>query len=238
MAADELKVGILETGRPPEELLRRHGDYPAMVASWLGVPEAKVKSYGVLDGEIPATPAENDLWIITGSRFGVYEDHTWIAPLEQFIRDCRDAGSKMFGICFGHQIIAQALGGRVDKSHKGWGLGPHDYAAVDWPAKLAPAPENIRIQAFHQDQVVEPPKGAQRIATSPFCENAALWYPGFAVTVQGHPEFGKAYVDDLLTSRRGTLLPECDVDEALARLERETTEPDLAGIVREHWRDF
>lgn len=218
--------------------MHKHGDYPGMVARWLGVPESDVRSYAVLDGDIPASPTENDLWIITGSRFGVYEDHPWIAPLEQFIRDCRDAGSKMFGICFGHQMIAQALGGRVEKSEKGWGLGPHDYAAVNWPGGLAPAPENIRIQAFHQDQVTEPPAGAQRIATSPFCENAALWYPGFAISVQGHPEFGKHYVNDLLSLRRGTLLPEADVDRALASLDRETTEAELSEILRSNWRNI
>jgi GMP synthase-like glutamine amidotransferase len=150
-------IGVLETGRPPEELAPGHGDYLAMVASWIGEAEAEFKGFAVLDGVLPGDPADADLWVITGSKFGAYEDHAWIAPLEGFIRACRAAGRPMMGICFGHQIIAQALGGVVRKSAKGWGIGIHDYTAVNWPIDLGPAPDTIALQAFHQDQVEELP---------------------------------------------------------------------------------
>ena len=106
-------IGILETGRPPEDLAPEHGNYPMMVQDWLDLPEAKFISFAALDGELPKDPRMADLWVITGSRFGVYEGHPWIAPLEGFVRACRDAGVPMVGICFGHQVIAQALGGDV-----------------------------------------------------------------------------------------------------------------------------
>ena len=185
-------IGVLETGRPPEELAH-HGDYPGMVARWLGGMDADYTAYAVLDLELPTYPDLADLWVITGSKHGAYEDHPWIPPLEEFIRDCRDAGQPMFGICFGHQIIAQALGGVVRKSDKGWGLGVHDYATDDWPAELGPRPAKLSLQAWHQDQVEQAPEDAKRIASSDFCENAALWYPGFALTVQGHPEMEAPY---------------------------------------------
>ncbi|MEJ5219458.1 hypothetical protein WG622_14470 [Cognatishimia sp. D5M38] len=118
-----LSIGVLETGRPPEELAGRYSNYPAMVAAWLAELDADFSDYAVLDGQIPSSPREHDLWVITGSKFGAYEDHPWIAPLEDFIRSCRAAGQPMFGICFGHQIIAQALGARFGNPTKAGGLG-------------------------------------------------------------------------------------------------------------------
>ena len=233
----QMRIGVLETGRPPEELLH-HGDYPQMVARWLNIPEARFTAYPALEGRLPDSPQEADLWVITGSRFGVYEEHPWISPLESFIRECKSTGSRMIGICFGHQLIAQALGGRVEKSSKGWGLGIHEYTPSGWPEALAPAPHSLRLQAFHQDQVTALPEGAHRIARSEFCENAALWYPGFALTVQGHPEFGKAYVRDLLKSRRGNALPEQPTDIGLKTLAQPTTRHDLAELIRLHVNDI
>ena len=227
-------IGILETGRPPEELAPEHGNYPSMVQDWLDLPEAEYKSCAALDGQLPNSPRAADLWVITGSRFGVYDGDPWIAALEGFVRDCRDAGVPMVGICFGHQVIAQALGGDVGKSDKGWGLGVHDYVPRDWPAALGQAPEKIAIQAYHQDQVFTPPQGAETIASSDFCEHAALWYPGFALTVQGHPEFGKPYTKALLESRRGTVLKPDEVDVAQGSMGKDVTRGDLARIVREH----
>ncbi len=233
----KLTIGVLETGRPPEEL-DSFGDYPQMVAKWLGGLEAEFTSYAVLDGEFPDSPVAADLWVITGSKFGAYEDHPWIPPLEDFIRACRDAGRLMFGICFGHQIIAQALGGVVRKSDKGWGLGVHDYATDDWPAELGPRPARLSLQAWHQDQVEEVPKGARRIASSDFCENAALWYPGFALTVQGHPEMEAPYSEALLTTRRGTVLPEDAADQGLADVTRPANPDELACLIKAHLKDI
>lgn len=225
------RIGVLETGRPPEELAD-HGDYPSKVASWLGVTHANFRNYAALDMDFPTSPSDADLWVITGSRFGAYEDLPWIRRLEEFVRSCRDNGVPMMGICFGHQVIAQALGGVVRKSDKGWGLGIHDYAPQNWPEAFGPQPEQISLQAYHQDQVEVLPKGAEVIARSDFCEYAGLWYPGFAITVQGHPEFGKPYIKALLNARRGTVLKPIEVDAALADMDRDDTRADVAALVR------
>lgn len=229
-----MKIGILEVGRLPDELQAEHGDYPTMVANWLAPLNAEYQTYPVLDGVLPDSPDECDLWVIPGSKFGVYEEHDWIAPAQEFIRACRGAGKKMIGICFGHQLIAQALGGTVVKSDKGWGLGVHEYSPINWPDRLGEAPGHIAMQAFHQDQVIVPPKGVKRVATSDFCENAALWYPDFAFTVQGHPEFPAPYTRDLLASRRGSVLPEETVDAALDKVDAPTTRDALALFVRDN----
>lgn len=228
-----IRLGILETGRPPEELGKTYGDYPEMMKNWLALPESEVLRFAVLDGEIPAAADVADLWVITGSRHGVYEDHPWIAPFENFIRSCRDASVPMIGICFGHQIIAQALGGRVEKSGKGWGLGVHQYDIIPANKSLEQLGDTLSLQAVHQDQVVDVPQGAERLARSQFCENAALLYPGFALTFQGHPEFGPAFVRDLLTLRRGTAFPEEIVDQILDNADPETNADALAGAIRD-----
>jgi len=229
---NKLKIGILETGRLPDELQLIHGDYPSMFVSWLAPFDADIHIFAALDGVLPDSPQDCDLWVVTGSRFGAYEDHAWIASLEEFIRACRDAGQKMVGICFGHQIIAQAMGGTVEKSDKGWGLGVHDYSLSGWPGGTDP--DGLRIQAFHQDQVVAAPPDAVQIARSDFCEFAGLWYPGFALTVQGHPEFSADYARDLMESRRGSVLTDADVDAALPNTDTKTTSEALAVFIRDH----
>jgi GMP synthase-like glutamine amidotransferase len=234
----KLKIGVLETGRPPVELAGEFPDYPTMVKTWLAPLDAEFTSYATLDGVLSASPLENDAWVITGSRFAAYEDHDWIAPLEQFIRDCAAAPRKMIGICFGHQIIAQALGGKVEKYPKGWSLGVRRYQVTGWPAALGPAPDHLAFQAYHQDQVVELPPDAHRIARSDFCENAALWYPGFALTVQGHPEFPAAYVEALLKIRRGTVLSPEAADQGLMRVNMPNTRAALALLIRDHLDDI
>ena len=163
-------IGILETGRPPVELAPKHGNYPDMVRAWLDLPGADFRNFAVLDGEIPQEPRAADLWVITGSKFGVYEGHPWIAPAEAFIRACKGAGVPMLGICFGHQLIAQALGGVVRKSERGWGLGVHRYAPVNWPGALGQAPETIAIQAYPSGSGDCPAgRRLRSLRTSEFC---------------------------------------------------------------------
>src|SRR5690348_1102898 len=112
-----MKVAILETGYPPGNLGDEFGDYPAMFASLLG-PEFEIESFDVQAGHLPEEPVHG-AYLITGSPAGVYDPLPWIEPLMQFIRSAD--GAKMVGICFGHQVMAEALGGHVEKSHKGWG---------------------------------------------------------------------------------------------------------------------
>ena len=231
MNTNKPRIGILETGPVMPELTEAHGTYADMFQTWLAPFDADFDIFTVYQGDLPKNPADADLWAITGSRYGAYEDHTWIPPLEDFIRACHDTGNKMIGSCFAHQIIAQALGGKVEKSAKGWGLGVHQYATTKWPGQNPPA---LITQAYHQDQVVTPPHGANVIASSDFCENAALWYPGFALTVQGHPEINADYVYDLLELRRGVVLTDADVDKALPTVDIPTTSHDLAVYLRDN----
>lgn len=209
-------IGILETGRPPDVLKDRHQSYPGMFETLLAEvnPELRFRAFAAVDGEVPDDPRACDGWLITGSRHGVYEKLPWMLKLEQLIRECVKAKVPVVGICFGHQIMAEALGGKVEKSPKGWGLGLHDYEVRQRPEWMADAPGKVTIPAVHQDQVVVKPPGAEVLACSDFCEYAALAYDDVGVSFQGHPEFSEAYQRDLLEHRFKGLAPDDVIAEA------------------------
>jgi len=234
MKEPELSIGILETGRPPDNMADTFGDYPTMIADWLAGPGTEFESFPILDGGFPGSPSDCDLWAVTGSSAGVYENHGWIPPLEDFIRRCRDVNQPMVGICFGHQIIAQALGGKVRRSSRGWGLGVTRYPVTHWPRLLGPAPGALDLPACHRDQIEEPPEDAQVVSGTEFCPNAALWYPDFALTVQGHPEFSSGYLAALLQDLRKELISDEEAECALETLSRPTSAEILAKVIRSH----
>lgn len=202
-------IGILQTGLAPEALAPTMGDYPDMFARLLDGHGFSFRTFKVVEGEFPASVTECDGWLITGSRHGAYEDHPWIPPLEQFIRDSFSAHVPMVGVCFGHQIIAQAMGGKVERYDGGWAVGATDY---DFGG------ETITLNAWHRDQVTVRPQGAKVIASNGFCTNAALLYDDRALTVQAHPEFRPEFVDGLMKTRGKGLVPDEVMAEAAAKL--------------------
>jgi GMP synthase-like glutamine amidotransferase len=216
-----MRIAILETGAPPEPLIRRFGDYPAMMRRMLEplAPRASFLTAKVAEGDLPSFDAF-DAALITGSAAGAYEDHPWIAPLEAFIRDAAAAKKPQVGICFGHQIMAQAFGGTVRKSDRGWGVGVHDYEVVGRERWMAPEARRFASPVSHQDQVVEAPPGAKALARSEFCPYAVLAYAqGPAISFQMHPEFDHDYAAALV-ERRYDRVPKSVADEALASLKR------------------
>lgn len=202
-------IGILQTGHVHDTLVNDFGEYPDMFRRLLEGQGLRFRTWSVVDMEFPQSVQDADGWLLTGSRHGAYEDLPFIAPLMAFIRDAYAAHVPMVGICFGHQVIAQALGGKVVKSDKGWGIGAHDYAFGD---------QVLTLNAWHQDQVVERPKDATVVAHSDFCENAALIYGDRAFTVQAHPEIRNDYLTGLITKRAPGLVPEPVLAAANARL--------------------
>lgn len=215
-----MKIGILETGEIPESLLDIHGDYPSMFARMLQDenPDLEIVPFKVLNGEMPTSPDVVDGWVITGSRHGVYDDLPWIDPLKEFLRECVRQKVPVAGICFGHQILAEALGGKVEKSDKGWGIGVHDYHAKNAPVWMKGMDQGFSGHAVHQDQIVKLPPDATVVASSEFCEFAALVYGDpespDAISVQPHPEFSADFIDDLIDSRLANLLTEDLADTA------------------------
>lgn len=213
-----MKIGILQTGHAPDELRPVLGDYSNLFEKLLDGQGFTFEVFNIVDMDFPDGPESCEGWLITGSKHGAYEDHPWIPPLEDLIRAICASGRPLVGICFGHQIIAQALGGTVEKFNGGWAVGRQSY---DWQG------ETLALNAWHQDQVVQRPADATVLASNDFCENAALLYGDRAFTVQPHPEFGSAVIEGLIDHRSATV-PDDLVDRAKAGLSEEVANPTLA----------
>lgn len=225
-----MHIAIIETGAPPETLKDRHGDYPAMMARMLVpiAPHFHFSTARVWRGDSLPAVADFDGLLITGSAAGVYEGHPWIAPLEELVRDTAKAGKPQVGICFGHQLMAQAFGGKVEKSDKGWGVGVHRYQVTGRTDWMTPELSQIACTVSHQDQVVEAPSGSRVLAGSEFCPNGAIAYAqGRTISFQMHPEFEHAYASELLMLRADRIAKPL-VDQGLESLRQQSDRGRLA----------
>ena len=207
-----MKLAILETGVPPGDLATRFGDYPEMFGDLLG-EGFEIESFDVQNGQFPDVGA-HEACLITGSPAGVYDSLPWIADLLDFIRAAKD--SKLVGVCFGHQAMAEALGGHVEKSDRGWGAGLHRYSVVTrepWMDEVA----TIAAPASHQDQVVEQPPKTNVLLRSDFTPFAGLsWTDRDAISFQFHPEFSPGFAKALIEKRYDRVL---EPDRAIASLD-------------------
>jgi GMP synthase-like glutamine amidotransferase len=186
-----------------------------MYQRMLGLAEP-LPRYEVFAGSLPERPEDHDAYIVSGSPAGVYEPLPWIGQLTDFLRAARGK-AKLVGICFGHQAMAQALGGEVVKSDKGWGVGLHDYAVASRQPWMDLA-DRVSIPASHQDQVVTQPPGTTVTLASAFTPYAGLaWEDRSAISFQFHPEFEPAFAKALIDARRDRLT---DPEGAKATLDR------------------
>ena len=199
-----MKIAILETGRTNEKMKPIHGDYPDLFLTFFKSDERfadfSFSVVPVLDGVLPDAATDYDGYLVTGSKTGVYDDEPWIAPLMQLLRAIHAADIPLAGICFGHQIIAHALGGHAAKSTKGWGLGVREFSLETKPSWIKDA-DNLRLIHIHQDQVEQLPDGATLVGGTNFCPNAMYFIGDNVFSMQGHPEFTTAYTDALFEAR-------------------------------------
>ncbi|MEL6169588.1 MAG: type 1 glutamine amidotransferase [Pseudomonadota bacterium] len=221
-----MRLGILQTGDVTQEFRAKHGDLPELFVALFGDRATQHRTWRVMDGTVPEDLSDADLWVITGSIHAVYEDHSWLGPLFDLIRKAARDGVPIIGVCFGHQAMAAALGGHVERFSEGWTVGRQVYS---WGGKAR------AINAWHQDQVVVPPPAAEVLATSGSCTYAALRYGPRAVSIQAHPEYGSAPLQTLIETR-GRPVPTDRLANASASLElpldRETVANDLKLVVR------
>jgi GMP synthase-like glutamine amidotransferase len=234
-----MKLTIIQTGDVPAPLRENFRPYPTMFHTMFDETghAFEYEAIRVFDGEPFPEIADVEAVLITGSAAGVYDDYRWMDPLRAFVRGVYADATPMVGICFGHQIMADALGGVVRKSEKGWGLGRHVYGVRARPYFLAEAGRDLAIACSHQDQVIAPPAEADVILASDFTPNAGLFYKnGAALSFQPHPEFKDSYTRALVDLRRGKA-PDSVVDDAISSLALNSDSRDLARYIARFLRN-
>lgn len=219
-----MKIGILVTGHAPEQLADLFGEYDAMFRALLDGHNFEFETFRVVDGQFPQDAGQADGWVITGSRHGAYEDHPWIPPLEDLIRDIQKSGNPLIGVCFGHQVIAQALGGKVEKFQGGWAVGRTDYDLDG---------QSVSLNAWHQDQVTELPEGARVVGQNGFCRNAMVAYGDTIWTVQAHPEYSDDFIAGLMRTRGKGVVPDDLLQDAANRPRGPIDNPEIGRHMAE-----
>ena len=208
-----MKIGILQAGHAPDVMISKTGDYGELFQNFLSGEGFDFTIYSIVDMEFPSSTSDAEGWLITGSRHGTYEAHDFIPPLEALIRDIHERQLPLTGICFGHQIIAQALGGKVEKYSGGWSVGHTEYTFED---------EVTTLNAWHQDQVTEVPSDAVSTGSSSFCKFAFLVYGSHIFSVQAHPEFSADFIEGLIDYRGRGVVPDQLLNDARSKLSLST----------------
>lgn len=194
------RIGLLLVGHIDAGSLHVGGDYPELYKSILEPEDIQITTYECDNGQLPDNLNEQDGWLCSPSRLSVYEDHAWLRDVEQLLRDMVATEKPYVGICFGHQLMAQALGATVKKADYGWGIGAKHYEIVEQQSWMDSS-EDIVLAASHQDQVQELPSGARLLAKSDYCPIGGMLIGERAWTLQVHPEFTPALADSLLATR-------------------------------------
>ena len=234
-----MKLTILETGEVPHEVIGTYGTYAEMFRRMFADAGAgfDLDVVSIHAGAEFPDPAGLERVLIPGSSSGVYDSHAWLDPLRAFIRSAYRTGLPMAGICFGHQIIADALGGDVGKSEKGWGLGRHSYRVLDRPGFMSGVADVVQVTCSHQDQVKVPPAAAQTILASDFTPHAGLYYDGgHVLSFQPHPEIEDEYARYLIERRRDRISGEVH-SLALASLARASDRLVMARVIADFFQD-
>ncbi len=218
-----LRIGLLQCDHVADELVELHGDYQDMFSDLVHTQDQNIEVavYDLTADNFPIDLQACDGYIITGSQFSAYDDIPWIHKAKILVADLYDAKIPTVGICFGHQLIAESLGGKVKKAEeKGWGVGVHHWEVknqTEWMGNSPP--ESFSMRVSHQDQVVKMPEDSKLIASSDFCPIAGF-QTGNILALQGHPEFSKDYNKALINKRLDRIGKEVS-DIALASLSQE-----------------
>ena len=235
-----MKIGLLQCDHVADDLVGKHGDYQEMFSNLILSQDDSIEMiiYDLTADQFPIDLQACDGYIITGSQFSAYDDIAWISKAKILIRALHKAEIPTIGICFGHQLIAEALGGSVKKEKsKGWGIGVQHWEIKSQPKWMGKKPlNNLALLASHQDQVIEQPAGSKIIASSTFCPIAGFQV-GSMLTLQGHPEFSSQYNHDLFSKRVDRIGQE-KVDRAKKSL-NENVNREIVGqwmieFIREH----
>lgn len=223
------RIGLLLVGHIDAGSLHVGGDYPELYGELLQPLDIELTTYRCDEGQMPDSVREQDGWMCSPSRLSVYDDHQWLRDVEQLLRDMVTTETPYVGICFGHQLMAQALGAQVRKAEYGWGIGAKQYDIVE-PQPWMDSSEPVVLAASHQDQVQELPDGARLLARADYCPVGGMLIGERAWTLQVHPEFSPALADSLLVTRLA-LFGEDKAQAARATLTQPLHQQRIAGWI-------
>ena len=230
-----MRVGVLLCDRVKEELQPKHGDYPNFFEPLIleAMPESEVTFFDVTCMQFPSQRSMCEVYVVSGSKKSCNDPDAWITQLHEFVYECFQHHTPLVGICFGHQVMARALGGEVERSHKGWGVGVHSYYLTK-QRHLFDNQSEVRLICSHQDQVTKVGKGGEVIGGSEFCPNAIVTYKECHIGIQAHPELSKDYARDSLAKRKH-LVGDATYFQALHGLEQQVDSVMVAqGLLKYH----
>jgi GMP synthase-like glutamine amidotransferase len=203
-----MKICILENDDLAPEVAATYSGYGAMFERLFRDAAAVDWQFDVFHTpalEYPASFADYDAVLLTGSKADSFSDEPWVVELRRRVTELLEQKKKLLGICFGHQLIALCLGAKVGRAPQGWGVGRMSY---DWHAAnlpLAPEDKTLSLLVSHRDQVLELPQNAVLLASNAHCPVAGYAVGEEVFCVQGHPEFVADYSAFLMGKRRETL---------------------------------
>jgi len=224
-----MHIAVLDANTDDSAFAARHPDEGGKFRSLLAPvrPGWQISGVPVKDGAMPARIDAFDGYIVSGSPASVHDPRPWIAPLAGLIRDAVDRGIPVFGACFGHQMIARALGGQVGPSPGGWVLGRVETdLAPPWEGER----RRLSLYAAHREQVLALPPGAVATGRTEGCELAAFALGRTVWTTQYHPEMTPDFVVDLV-EEYGPALPAPVTARARASLLRPADEGVIAELI-------
>jgi GMP synthase (glutamine-hydrolysing) len=227
---------ILVAGDPVPEAALVGGTFSDMIRVALG--DAWMREIVSVDvrQEGATLPESFSGLIVTGSASSVTERAPWMLRTEALLRREVEKGTSVFGVCFGHQILAQALGGRVDKNPRGREIGSVKLEVLDPDATLFDDARDISVNATHVDTVVELPPGASVLARTALDQHAVLRFAPRAYSVQFHPELDGSLIGCYIHARRSLLEAEGLDPDGLAASARDA--PKSVEMMRRFTRKF
>ena len=200
-----INVGLLVCGKFSGALSRSGVSHPNLIQDWLQVPaSAKLnfRTYRAYEGRLPPKVESCDSYFVTGSPASMVDREPWMLKLASFLLIAAKAQIPVVGLCFGHQVLAQALGGNVKRAPSGWEIGIKKWKVVRQEGWMRECGKFLTLPMIHRDQVAKLPPRSVRVAASERCPNGVFRLANHAIGIQGHPEFTPELLGKLLTARR------------------------------------
>ncbi len=224
-----MKIGLLICGKLPHALERRGMGYSRILQEWITQPRSKhsFRTYRAYAGKLPPKVDACDCYFVSGSAASLVDREPWMVELSHFLLVAAKAQVPVVGLCFGHQVLAQALGGRATRAPKGWEIGLKSWKIVREEGWMRECGKKLTLLCIHEDQVNKLPPRSVRVASNDRCPNGLFRLANHAIGMQGHPEFTPEIFEEIVESRKDIFSKEVRA-AALANLDQPTHAKDMA----------